>query len=324
MGVLKDSRELLTIAKELSAWIKGEKEDALRLECMNKLGIYTTTIRVESRFSKWARKIGPRPREFSTEEVYDVRMYALKPVPQRIRGAVQHDRDSIFVDLTKGLDHDMFRLEVCYRMEEEWLRGLVHRRSSPEPLKDTMRYHLSAQLTDPWSLGKGFREVDVEEFPVTARVQIQEDINTALPILKTLRRMREIEGELLSDYDPHHATRIIGLQKERYRLKKKLMREDPQSVLRELLLLIRPTNFLSYLGTEQDFRLHQCDWGQELFEALGAVSLPKSMEVTTRTDLDLDKPTSKGILIFESGRFSTDIGTIITKTGGRRKKRERE
>jgi hypothetical protein len=280
---------------------------------MNGLGIYTTTVQVESRFSKWAQKIGSRSRRFSKDLVYDVRLYSVKPTLGRIDGAVSNDGDNIVVDLTKALPFEMFRLEVMYRMDEETLGRMIHSRSSTEPLQEAMKYRLSAQLTDPSSLGKGFSEVDVEEFPLTARVHIQEDIDTAMPVLKTYKRLRAIENEMLSEYDPHGAVKILRLQKERHTLRRRIMQEDPTEALRQLLVFLRPTKFLSYLHAEEDFRLHRCQWGTDMFETLGSLALPKSMEITTRTDLSLAKPTSKGTLLYQSGRFTKDISEIVDK-----------
>lgn len=317
MEPIKDAKDLLEIAKELSAYIRGEKEDALRLDCMEGMGVYTTTVNVQSAFSKWAAKLGSRSCEFLASEVYDVKMYALRPPLGRIGDAVTREGEKILVDFTKVLGFDMFRMEVYYRIGEGWLRGLVHHRSSPEPLVDAMKYHLSAQLTDPWSLSRGFKEIDVDDFPITARVHLQEQITTALPTLQMFRRFREIEAQLLSDYDPRHATKIIALQRERYRLRRRLMVQDPRAVLRNLVLILRPNKFMSYLRADQDFRLHQCQWGTDLFEALGAVALPKNMEITSRTDLTLRKPASKGFLLYESGKFFQDVESIVNKADGR-------
>lgn len=326
MGTIRDAGELLRLAKELSTWLRGEKHDSLRLDCMNGLGVYTTTVLVESRFSKWAHKIGSKSREFSLDQVYDVRMEALKPFPGPIEGSVHRGDGKIVVDLTKVLDYDMFRMEVSYRMEQESLARLVHYRSSPEPLQEAWKYHLSAQLIDPSSLTRGFNAVDVLDFPVKARVYIQENINTAFPILKVFKRLGEIEAEMLSDYDPRHATKMIGLQRQRHLLKRKLGRGGPVEALRELLVLLRPTSFLRYLSAdeEEDFRLHECTWGTEFFETLGAISLPKQMEVVARTDLNLDKPAAKGTLVYESGKFSTDVNGILGKAEPKRGQRSRK
>lgn len=158
--VVRDAKELLTIAKKVSTQIKGEKTDSLRLECMNSLGVYTTTVTVGSVFSKWVQKLSSNDPKFSMAEVYNVRVHELKPVMREITSDVKREEDGqIIIDLKKCLDLEMFRLEIYYRMNESSLSALVHSRSSPEPFKDDMRYHLSAQLVDPPSLIRGFSEV---------------------------------------------------------------------------------------------------------------------------------------------------------------------
>lgn len=307
-GILKDTQDLLRVAKGLSKWIIGDKYDSLRVDCMNELGIYTTTVEVGSKFSKWVKKIGPKSKEFSMNQVYDVKLAALKP-PIKIDSAISYKNDKIIVDLTKTLEYDMFRLEVSYRIDKDWLRSLVSSRSSPEPLAEKFKYHLSAQLTNPESLQKGFSEVDVEEFPVEASVQIQEDIKLNIP--SYVKQLSEIEAEMLSEYDPHKGLKILRLQQKRHTLKKKMGKEDLMTKLRDLTVFLRPTKFLRYLDVLEDFRLHKCEWGSSLFRTMGMFILPKTMEVISRTDLNLNVPAKKGVLIYESGKFSQDVDELF-------------
>jgi hypothetical protein len=196
-------------------------------------------------------------------------------------------------------------------MDKESLSALVHSRSSPEPFKDEMKYHLSAQLIDPPSLVKGFSEVDVEDYPVEARIHIQEKIDTALPSLKTFRKIRKIETELLSEYDPHKALKVIQLQKQRHALKTRLAQENPIQALRDLVIFLRPSKFLTYLNVLEDFRLHECLWGKGFLEIAGSITLPEEMVVVTRTDLNLKKQAAKGILEYREAAFSEDVKKIL-------------
>lgn len=311
--MVRDAKELLELAKELSKQIKGEKEDSLRLECMNSLGVYTTTITVGNVFSKWVQKLSKNNPKFSIAEVYNVRVHELKPIMREITSDVKREQNGeIIVDLKKCLDLEMFRLEVSYRMNQSSLGALVHSRSSPEPFKDDMKYHLSAQLIDPHSLIKGFSEVDVEDYPVEARIHIQEKIDTALPSLKIYKKIRKIETEILSEYDPHKALRVIELQKRRHTLKKRLAKENPIQALRDLVIFLRPSKFLTYLNVLEDFRLHECLWGKGFLEIVGNISLPEEMVVVTRTDLNLKKQAAKGILEYHQSAFSNDVKRILS------------
>lgn len=310
--IVRDAKELLAVAKKVSTQIKGEKTDSLRLECMNSLGVYTTTVTVGSAFSKWVQKLSSNDPKFSMDEIYNVKVHELKPIMREITSDVKKEQDGqIIIDLKKCLNLEMFRLEIYYRMNESSLSALVHSRSSPEPFKDDMRYHLSAQLIDPPSLVRGFSEVDVEDYPVSARIHIQEKIDTALPSLRTFKKIRKIETEMLSEYDPHKALRIIGLQRQRYALKRRLAEENPVEALRALIVFLRPSKFLTYLNVLEDFRLHVCSWGGRFMEVMGDISLPEEMIVITRTDLSLKKQAAKGVLEYHETAFSDDVKKIL-------------
>jgi hypothetical protein len=314
MGEIDNIKDLLEIARSVSTWIKGDKYDSLRVECSRNLGVYSTTVDIESKFSKWVKKYGKISRRFNPEDVYNIKVIGIKPPSSgTIDEAVYMQDNEIILDLSKVLDYDRFRLEIAYKMNEDWLKGIVHSRSSPEPLKDALKYNLSAQLKDPNSLIKGFSEFEVDEFPVTARVQIQDDIDTNIP--KYLKQMAQIEAEMLSDYDPHHAMKIISLQKRRAQVKKDMGKEDTMSKLKHLSLFLRPEKFINYVHSNPggDFRLENCKWGDALFRAIGMVTLPEAMQVITRTDLTLKKPASSGELIYESMKFSKDVQKVFKK-----------
>lgn len=307
MGKIDDAKRLLETAEKISNWIKGEKYDSLRIDCMHDLGIYTTTINVESKFSKWVQKLGKISKKFDPSDVYNVKVFAIKPPSGMIKDAVIFDNNEFILDLKRVLDYDIFRLEIAYRMDNEWLRRIISSRNSPEPLEDAWRYNLSAQLKDPASLTRGFSEFQVEEFPVDARVHIQENINLNIP--DYVKRMIKLETKMLDDYNPRDAVKIIGLQRERARLKKDVGKEDLITKFNRFSVFLRPHKFLNYISTDpgSDFRLHNCEWGELLFRALGMVTLPKAMNVTSRTDLTLKKPASSGAIIYESGKFSKDV-----------------
>src|SRR5574337_791368 len=111
MSKISDMKTLLEVAKELSTWIKGDKYDSLRIDCMNHIGIYSTTVNVESKLSKWVEKLSKTTTRFNCENVYFVKVYSLKPIPQKIDEAVYTCNDKIILDLNKILDLDSFRLE---------------------------------------------------------------------------------------------------------------------------------------------------------------------------------------------------------------------
>jgi len=315
MDKIKTTSQLLELAKEASNWIKGEKSDRLELDCMRNLGIYTTTINVESKFSKWLQKskLGNISKKFDSNKVYNIKAYSLKPIAERLHDVVVFYDDYIELDLSKlnGRNVDTFRLEIEYYMEDEVLDGLVKSRTSPEDLEDRKKFHISAQLKDPESLTSGFSEVEIDEYPVKAKIFIQEEIDTGIP--KFIRDMAKTESEILSDYNPRGATKIIGLQKKRYKLKKKLGKDDLIQKLNDLSVFLRPGKFVKYvqLESKKDFRIHCCEPGTSLFRALGMLTLPKSMKVITRTDLNLNKIASSGVMVYHSGELIDEVEDLF-------------
>jgi hypothetical protein len=317
MGVLRSINELLETGKKLSSWITGEKFESLRIECKEHehLGVYTATVHVGNLISKQYKKRFGLIRKFDPQEVCDVKVYGLKPISRRVYEAVVRKQNEIILNLDEviKLNLETFRLEVVYKMDDASLKGIVRSRSSPEPLENKKLYHLSAQLKDPNSLIAGFSECEIEEYPVTVTVCMQEDINTNIP--HYIKKMSEIEAEILRDYDPRHAVRIMHLQKKRAGYKKRLGKEGLRPKLNELSLFLRPSRFRdNYVGIEQrkDFILDQCRWGADIFRALGLMMLPKTMEILTKTNLSLDKKAASGIMIYESGKFSEDIRKLFS------------
>jgi len=307
MSKIRDAKDLLEMAQKVSNWIKGDKSDSLAIDCMNDLGVYTTTINVESKFSKWVQKLGKISKKFNPENVYGVKVYAIRPPSGIVNDAVYWMDNEIILDFNKVLDYDIFALEISYRMDTEWLKRIIRSRHSPEPLEDAMKYNLSAQLKDPSSLVTGFSEVQIDEYPVTAMVHIQENIDMSIPTY--IRQIAEVESEMLRDYDPRSGVKIMGLQQKRAKLKKDLGKVDLVTKLNEFSIFLRPQKFVKYITQTPggDFRLHECKWGEILFRALGMVTLPKAMDIVERTDLNLDKPAASGSMIYESGKFSKDV-----------------
>jgi hypothetical protein len=82
---------------------------------------------------------------------------------------------------------------------------------------------------------------------------------------------------------------IIQLQREKAQLLSILGRKTSLlEKIRELAIFLTPSNFLNYIDVLEDFRLHTCEEA-EFFKALGMLSLPKTMDVISRTDLNLKK-----------------------------------
>ena len=227
--------------------------------------------------------------------------------------------NGIYLDLRNAKDFQEIRLEIAYLMDEKWLKNLAIGRSSPEPLQEITKYHLSAQLKDPSILIDGISVIEIEEFPVSARVHIHDTINTNLP--SYVRQMAEIEAAILADYNPRNTMKVIALQRRKAALKTRMGKEDLAGLLNELAVLLRPRKFINYceLQSSYDFYLECCEWGADLFRALGMMALPSSIDIISRTDLNIDNPATSAEMVYRKGKFVEDIQSVF-----KRKKRNKK
>ncbi len=324
MTILNNSKDLLDLSKEISKALKGEKDECLRLECAYGVGTYIATINMEGKIAKLASKLRAEKVALPSQGAFQVNIFALKPTYLKLNEAVALKNDQILVDLPLIYKRDIeaFRIEVKYHMDKEWLDRLVHWRAPAEPLKEATKYHLSAQLVDPNGLAMGFREVDVEDYPIEARIHIQKDISAGFPIMEALAKMQSLNDQISNLRNPHGFKDLMRLHQEQLRLQKKIEREDPTEALKQFLLLLSPQRFLDYLSTDdRDFFIHNCEWGDSFMKHSGSMAIPEMVKVITTADLSLSKFAAKGVLTYESGKFLNDISDIASKEEKKKAKR---
>lgn len=311
MADIKDIASLLEIAKGVSSKVFGEKQDSLCVDCLTNTGQYIATVTVDNAFSRAYKTKSTRLR-LAKSDIYRVRVYSIKPFLGVIPEAVLELPDSFEIDLSKAANFEVIRIEITYRLQRDCLEGMVRARSSPEPLQDKTRFNLSAQLIDPTSLIKGFKEMEIKEFPVSAFVYVQENLDTAYPMMAEIRKLADLDRQILHERDPHGVKAIMRLQRDRHAVYNKVKREAPERILKEVMSLLGPRHFVSYLSAQEPFHLYNCEWtgADTLLNFLG-FSLPRGISAVTRTDLSYDRPFSKGQLIYESGKFQKDIENAV-------------
>lgn len=310
MREIQNLRELMDIARAVTNKIAGEKKVSLRVECMNGLAIYESYIHVDNKFSKFVERLRHGCIELDASNIYSVKVTCIDPQPKVIKDNVRREGDKLILDLKPALSYNLIQIEIAYHMDEDFLNSLVRWRSSPEPLVDKMRYKLSAQLRNPEALILGFTEVEIEEFPITTTIHIKERIDAGIP--EYVKRLFKVESEIMEERDPHAFKKIMKLQQEKAKLLKRLGKKTSlMEKIQALASLLTPTNFRKYIDVFEDFRFHECERGSQFFKALGTLTLPRSMDVISRADLDLKKPAAKGTLVYEAKQFENDIRSLF-------------
>lgn len=311
LKMLPDLQALLDIAKTGMDWIKYEHKHSLRVDCLNHTGIHTTSIYATNRVQKLNRGIQEK-KKYSTNDVLNVKVYSHSPFPRCVPEAVYNSSENeITVDLSKvRADTDLISIEETYNMDGRWFDGLIYARSSPEDLEEETRWTLSAQLIDTEILSKGFKEIDIADFPVTASIFIQEHISTNLP--SYLKQISEIDKQILSITNPRDTHKMQFLINQKNILMRKMKAGTVQDKLQNLLSFLQPKRFKDYIhmDSRKDFRDPRCVWGGAL-STYEAISLPTHMDVITRTDLNYDKPASHGIMTYDSNKFADRVRKIL-------------
>ncbi len=311
MLVIPDLEALLNIAKTSMDWIKYEHKHSLRVDCLNHTGIHTTSIYATNRVQKLNRGIQEK-KKYNTSGVLNVKVYSHSPFPKCVPEAVyKSSENEITVDLSKvDTNTDLISIEETYNMEGRWFDGLIYARASPEDLEEETRWTLSAQLIDTEILSKGFSEVDISDFPVTANIFIQEHISTNLP--SYLRQISEIDKQILSITNPRETHKMQVLINQKNMLMRRAKAGTVQEKLQNLFLFLQPNRFKDYIhmDSRNDFKRPRCVWGG-MFSAYEAISLPTHIDVITRTDLNYDKPASHGLMTYDSNKFADKVRKIL-------------
>lgn len=304
-------KELLEFAKSLSEKIRSaDTKTSLRIECDNNVGYHTHYFKIDGVFTKWFTSLTKGKLIIPASRVYSVKTIGHSPFPQEIYRNVTYEGTNVIIDLNPAMKFDFFSIEVGLKMDSEYVKNLVRARAPVETFEDRIHYHLSAQLKNPESLQLGFSDIEIEEFPVTARVHLTERINTHVP--EYIKELVKVNSEMFDDRNPHRTPiEIKVLDRKRVKLLRKLGKATLEQKIQELAQLLTDTHFTSYLSTKEDFRLDRCERSVELFRAIGMFQLPKFMNVVSRTDLNLKKPAAKGDLIYHSKKFEEEIERIF-------------
>jgi len=312
MGIeIASTLELLNIAEKFANKIQStEKKSFLRLECMKGLGYHETYFKIDSTVSKWINGLTHGYLVIPVDNVYDVKTVGYTPFPSAIHGNVKNDGQVLTIDLRPALKFDFFSIEIARKIDDEYVTNLVRARAPQEVFgDDKIRYNLSAQLKNPEGLQLGFSDIEIEEFPVAARVHLAEKINTRVP--SYVKDLIAIESELLDGRQPYRDKRLRELDQKRVKLLRKLGKATLEEKVQDLAQLLTDSNFVKYVQTVEDFKLDKCEKSTEFFKALGMFQLPKFMNVISRADLNLKKPAAKGTLIYDSRKFGDEIASMF-------------
>lgn len=223
--------------------------------------------------------------------------------------AVNLTENGFELNLKKLKPNERYHLDIEYSLDDpRFLESLVNREVVKEtPHNDSTEYWLVAQLKHLESLKSDYGRIDLRDIDFNVDVGIHQDVNTKVPEgfkdqVETLSQLTKKKG-----------------RDEKFKLFRKLMtiQNRPQGgrefeILGSMAELFSPMSFRKFVDVSQDFHYFNCEKGSNVYDYSFA-SWPKFMKITSRTDLGLDKPASKGTLIYKRSDFMSEMERIFAK-----------
>ncbi len=238
-----------------------------------------------------------------------VRRCSIHPISSlsKVEGAIVLNDAGFTIDLRKLDEGEKYALDVEYELEDEKFIDSLVERSRPKetPSSSENRYWMVAALKHLDVLKSDYGRIDLYDLDFNVNVGISQDLDTKVPKIfkQQLEQLVKIAGPLGRD----------ELFKAFYNLrtmKKRKYGDNSLKLLGELQELFLPSKFSDFVEVRDDFHYGNCERGVNEFEV--SLSWPRTMKVVSRTDLSLEKPMSKGTLIYKKSLFFDEVGKIVT------------
>ena len=211
------------------------------------------------------------------------------------------------LDLKKLKPGEQYVLNAEYFLNEpNFIESLVNREVVREtPKNDSTEYWMVAQLKHLESLKSTYCKIDLRDVDFNVDVGVHQDVVTRIPShfkdqLETISELTKRKG-----------------RGEKYKLFQKLLHIQntefggkEYKILGDILNIFSPPNFKKYVYVKNDFHYSACEKGNTMYD-FPIVTWPKFMKVTSRTDLSLDHPASRGELIYNRGSFKSELDKIF-------------
>ncbi len=178
-------------------------------------------------------------------------------------------------------------------------------RETPSQVKSG--YWLHAQLKFVDAFEKFFHNFKVEQMDFNVKVGVHQDIKTSIP--STFQRELELIVQWIEETE-RGKKRHISDEHLRMTRSMSLKRKKVKKLLEIIQDVFLPRTFKSFIDIKKDFYYHDCFRGQDFYNLPFFPTWPKFMTVVSRTDLNLEKPASSGILEFKRKDFINQIEKI--------------
>lgn len=204
---------------------------------------------------------------------------------------------------------DTFILDFEYKLKNLYfLDALVERNRAREIPKDAeSEYWIQAGLKHPNVLKTKYGKLELQDIDFNVDVGISEDIKTVIP--SPFEKELEAAVKLIHERDAHKKWKLGYAHSQAMQSRGKY--DDVLQSLAHLQELFFPQKFARFVDVKDDFHYSNCHQGNNYHDQIPFPTWPKTMTVTSRTDLNLDKCAADGKLVYKKRDFLDQVGKIL-------------
>lgn len=201
---------------------------------------------------------------------------------------------------------EKYLLDIEYYLDDDgFLDALVERKKPKDiPGTDSTKYWMVAMLKHPEALRGEYGKMDLFDVDFSVSVGIDQDLDTKVPKIfrRQLEQLAKVAGPLGRDETFKEYYKLRQLKNQEYG-------KEALELLGRLQTLFLPQKFAKFIDVKEDFSYGSIERGINEFDV--PLSWPRSMTVISRTDLTLDKPISRGFLVYKKDDFLGEISKIF-------------
>jgi hypothetical protein len=208
--------------------------------------------------------------------------------------------------LPRGVDKLL--MKIRFRLPDaSFLDNLVRRDTPREvPGEEKHEYWMHAQIRHPEALKGIYGRLDLCDVPFGVNVGVHQEIRNVIP--------REFVDSLRAQKELGHTTdteKRLKLALEIARTRTRYTGKE-HSYFSELQDLFLPGGFKKFISVTPPFEYSTCNRGPD-FYGITFPTFPQSMEVVSRTNLNLEKLAAQGILTYSKKQLLGDVRKIFAR-----------
>ena len=275
----------------------------ITFKCPDNIGIYSVMIKLDQGIGrKFKKKI-----DFNFPNIIRLNIKSFPQFETQNKAIIR--TNSGFSIKTDDLSNsDFFMIEIEYKIQEKNFSDfLVKKNVETEALgKDKNEYWMHAQLKHLSVLNTKYGQLDLQDVDLIIDVGVHKDIKELVP-MKLIKSL-EITKEWILEKDIEKKAK---LSRSHVYSQRAGLKDNEMDLLNQMQELFYSGVFGQYVNAESPFHISDCIRGTDFYDKVPFLTIPKTMQVISRTDLNFDNPVSDGKMVYNKGKFLDKITEIF-------------